>query len=278
MGICCGYHNIKTKSKSPTIAPVQLKFNLNVTNQITKIDKNQLYDLSLSDVSNCSDKTRLSYSSFKFDNGDIYTGEHYNKKPNGEGKLISPSGTSTSFIGQWKDGLPHGLGLEIYGNNKGKFQGEYINGVKNGYGKIFFEDGSIFEGDFKNNDINGFGILIWPDNKKYEGNWRNNKMNGKGKMTWENGMIYEGEYLNNKKHGFGVFVWPDNKKIYCGYWNNGKMNGKGMMLKKNKKINGIWDNGKLLNENNENYSIDFLGICQEKKIGLIEKIDINFAY
>lgn len=277
MGTCCGYSNTNSKPRSPLISPMKLSRIPNLSKVLKKVThtnehvKNDLYDLSLSSVSNCSDKTRISYSTFKFKNGDSYIGEYHNKKPNGEGKLISPEGTS--YIGQWKEGVPHGLGLEIYSQSKGKFQGEYIDGNKNGYGKIFFEDGSIFEGELKNNDLDGYGILIWPDQKRYEGQWKNNMMNGKGKMIWPNGMVYEGEYSDNQKDGFGIFLWPNSIKIYAGFWKNGKIHGKGMILHENKKAeHGIWSRGNLIMSCNEKEALDYKSICFEKKIQIFEEI------
>ena len=63
-----------------------------------------------------------------------------------------------------------------------KFEGEYLNGKKNGKGKEYYENGKI----------------------KYEGEYINGERNGKGKEYYRNGkLFFEGEYLDGKRHGKG---------------------------------------------------------------------------
>ena len=110
-------------------------------------------------------------------------------------------------------------------NNKTKL-------IKEGYGKIIFEDGSLFISNFKDNKINGFG--------KYEGttsiNNNNNKTNSKinkkdffsnsdllnltgPKKRFNKRTITEefiGEYINNKPYGFGIYTNFINNFIVIG--------------------------------------------------------------
>ena len=59
-----------------------------------------------------------------------------------------------------------------------KFEGEYLNGERNGKGKEYSEDGNLI----------------------FEGEYLNGKRNGKGKEYNEDGeLLFEGEYINNKK-------------------------------------------------------------------------------
>ena len=46
-----------------------------------------------------------------------------------------------------------------------KYEGDYIDGKKEGKGKLTFADGSYYEGEFKQNEICGFGKYFWPDGK-----------------------------------------------------------------------------------------------------------------
>ena len=56
------------------------------------------------------------------------------------------------------------------------FEGEYLNGKKNGHGKEFYLNGDIkFEGEYLNGRRNGFGREYDYENKiKFEGNYPNN--------------------------------------------------------------------------------------------------------
>ena len=111
----------------------------------------------------------------------------------------------------------NGLGKE-YKDKKLIFQGEYLNGKRNGYGKIYNENGKLIcEGIYKNGVKCGKIIEYYNDGKK----------------------LLEGEYLNNKE-------W--NIK---GYDKNGNVvreikNGKGILIKYNKYDNIIFK-GECLN-------------------------------
>ena len=77
--------------------------------------------------------------------------------------------------------LNNGKGLvkEYYKNNKLSFEGEYLNGEKNGKGKEYNDKGIlVFDGEYLNGEINGKG-------KEYNDN--------------DGTLKFEGEYLNAKK-------------------------------------------------------------------------------
>ena len=69
-------------------------------------------------------------------------------------------------------------------NNELIFEGEYLNGKRNGKGKEYFYDGKLlFEGEYLNGKRNGKGkeYNIFSGNLVYEGEYLNGKRNGKGK-------------------------------------------------------------------------------------------------
>ena len=60
-------------------------------------------------------------------------------------------------------------------NGKLRFEGEYLNGKKNGKGKEY-----------------------WNGELEFEGEYLNGKRNGKGKEYWNDGKLkFEGEYLDD---------------------------------------------------------------------------------
>ena len=74
-----------------------------------------------------------------------------------------------------KDGK--GFLKEYYGDDSLKFEGSYLNGERNGYGKEYY-----------------FGKLI------YEGEFLNGERNGKGKeCDLEGNLIYEGEFIKGER-------------------------------------------------------------------------------
>jgi len=81
---------------------------------------------------------------------------------------------------------------EYYDNEKLKFEGEYLNGEKNGKGKEYFKSGIL----------------------RFEGEYLNGERNGKGKEYNYNGIIiFEGEYLNGKRHGKGKTFYINEGKL-----------------------------------------------------------------
>lgn len=99
-----------------------------------------------------------------------YEGQVLAGKPHGFGKIFFFD-DSDEYIGHFKDGLPHGQGVDI--NDDGdRYEGELQNGRREGWGTYWYE----------------------PDDPylKYIGEWKNNKQNGKGQLFYRNGKIKEG--------------------------------------------------------------------------------------
>ena len=87
------------------------------------------------------------------------------------------------FEGEYVNGRKNGKGKE-YKYGELIFEGEYINGRKNGKGKEYDDNGNlIFEGEYLNGEMNQ-GIM-----KKYD--------------TFTGKLSFEGEYSNGKKIGKG---------------------------------------------------------------------------
>ena len=115
---------------------------------------------------------------------------------------------------------------EYYGYNDTLiFEGEHLNGKRNGKGKEYDKFGKvIFEGEYLNGKewigtgYDFFGNIIYK---------LNNNINGKGKEYYDGKLIFEGEYLNGKRHGKGKEYDKCGKLIFEGEYLNGKRYGKG---------------------------------------------------
>ena len=93
------------------------------------------------------------------------------------------------------------------------FEGEFLNGKRNGKGKEYYIDGKLkFEGEYLNNkewigkgfDINGNIIYKL-----------NNNIDGKGKEYYSNSKLeFEGEYLNGKRNGKGKEYYSNGSKLF----------------------------------------------------------------
>ena len=128
------------------------------------------------------------------------------------------------FEGEYLNGKRNGKGKE-YNNYNGlvSFEGEYLDGDRNGKGKEYYDNGNLkFEGEYENHSRKKGKVYV--NNKlEYEGEFLyNNKWNGKGYD--ENGnIIYELINGNGYKKEYSSF---NEQLIYEGECLNGKLNGK----------------------------------------------------
>ena len=142
-----------------------------------------------------------------------------------------------------------------------KFEGEYLNGERNGQGKEYLDEELIFEGEYLNGKRNGKGKEYFfndldqensnsemQENNilKFEGEYLNGKIwngktydkngilqceikEGKGNIKEYNvysHLIYEGEYINGERNGKGK-EYKNNEIIFEGEYLKGKKNGQG---------------------------------------------------
>ena len=117
-------------------------------------------------------------------------------------------------------------------NAQGKliYDGEYVNGLRNGKGREYCYEYKINEEDYittyyEGNFIDGVKIGNFSKYYKFKGNFIlvleceffNDKENGKGKEYDYNGiLIFEGEYANDKKNGKYKIYDLDDKLIFEG--------------------------------------------------------------
>ena len=161
-----------------------------------------------------------------YKDGRIYTGLFKDNQREGKGILIRPDGTK--YIGNYKNDDVDGIGINI--NNEGRelvalfidgkpikgkaimyygepnknnmhftnrYEGDYQNKKREGYGKFVMANGDIYEGEFQNDEYNGKGIYYWANGNKYEGQFKNNQKEGKGIFTFNNGIILDCMWKND---------------------------------------------------------------------------------
>ena len=196
----------------------------------------------------------------------IFEGEYLNGKKNGKGKDYYCDG-KLCFEGYYRDNRQsEGKVYDEEGNilcelkninGKGKefdygrliFEGEYVNGKRNGKGKKYNYHGRlIFEGVYLNGKKNGKGKEYdsFSGILKFEGEYLNGKKwqgkvfdkfnniafelkGGKGLIKEYSDydiLIFEGVYVNGVRNGKGK-KYNHLKLIFEGEYLNGKKNGKG---------------------------------------------------
>ena len=89
------------------------------------------------------------------------------------------------FLNTWPDGAV--------------YDGDFVNGQRQGHGKYTFADGGQYEGAWKDGRYDGFGECTWEDKRKYRGEWRNGMAHGRGIETYPNGNIrHEGQWIDDE--------------------------------------------------------------------------------
>ena len=142
------------------------------------------------------------------------------------------------------------------------------NSVRDGFGKLYLNDGSIYigffkddkaegrgrllnvrgfiyEGDFKNSQAHGYGKLISLDGTIYKGAWEYDKQNGLGEEVYPDGSRYNGEFVDGKKQGKGNYVLPDGN-VFEGSFHEDKIHGEGLLkFKDGRMYIGKWNKDKM---------------------------------
>jgi hypothetical protein len=106
-------------------------------------------------------------SSFKFDDGRIYTGE-WNIISNlreGFGQTIRSDGDY--FEGFFKNNKANGICKDFYDNRY--YDGEMKDGLKGGEGKLIFDSGNYYEGEYKEDEMEGSGFYRFNEGNNYKG-------------------------------------------------------------------------------------------------------------
>jgi hypothetical protein len=78
-----------------------------------------------------------------------------------------------------------GYGVFIWRNGD-KYEGDWVNCLKEGKGHDTFNNGDSYKGEYKKGKFEGYGVYTWADNSYYEGYFVNGMKHGKG--HWKKGL------------------------------------------------------------------------------------------
>ena len=121
------------------------------------------------------------------------------------------------------------------GSVKGKFtfpegiyDGEVVDGKREGVGILLYPNGAAYEGEWHNDEPHGKGAKYKADGTlSYEGLWTHGKRKTENKRITLKDGIYIGGVLGNKRHGYGVMDYSNGER-YEGDWENDRKNGHGV--------------------------------------------------
>jgi hypothetical protein len=144
----------------------------------------------------------------------------------------------------------NGTGSYRYAGNI-VYTGQFVNGVREGRGKIVLSNGNVYEGQFRQGQMHGEGTMHYPKGDRYVGQWANNKPNGRGTYYWgASKERYEGQFVDGEFAGQGTMFYPDGG-TYTGLWKDSRKHGQGKITTPaGKIITGTWNMGKLVSSTN----------------------------
>ncbi|XP_077462773.1 ankyrin repeat and MYND domain-containing protein 1-like isoform X2 [Stigmatopora argus] len=89
-----------------------------------------------------------------------------------------------------------------------RYEGEFVDGLKQGKGKYTWKNGEFYEGSFYKDYRHGDGMYYWPSDNKFYGKFYLNWREGYGKHIFPDGAIFKGLYHADQRFGPGVFSVP----------------------------------------------------------------------
>lgn len=207
-------------------------------------------------------------------NGDRYEGEFLDGKRHGQGiqffakvgkslvgdfrkgKIYTGEGTlyiaktENIFEGIWVRGQFAGYAEFHTGeaNERFRYEGNVLNGMRSGQGKLYYPNGQIYTGNFEKGVRHGPGTIVCPSGNTAQGEFLNDRMhNGTGTMEYTSGLTFTGTWVEGWWQGPGRLVTGDGV-VYEGNYQEGRLYGPGYVTYRDgHKYKGDFVDGKLTN-------------------------------
>ena len=96
---------------------------------------------------------------------------------------------------------------EVLFSTEAVYNGTLKENRRTGKG-VYHKGTERYEGDWKNDKRNGYGVQMMEDGTLIKGDWKENIPHGNGTILYEQGDkgYYSGDLKKGKKHGFGTEV------------------------------------------------------------------------
>lgn len=172
-----------------------------------------------------------------------YEGMFKAGKYEGEGVLTEKG--KPVYYGQFKNGLFHGKGRFQLPEDNLFYEGDFIDGLFEGAGIMYYRKGAekktIFDGNFKNGKKQGKGKqyieILALKNMRLVGEWTEGELKGTGTLFNEDGTVYytglfnsdyfPADCIGNCQNGTGQLFYFTTHTYFIGDWKDGKWHGVG---------------------------------------------------
>jgi hypothetical protein len=137
----------------------------------------------------------------------------------------------------------NGYGTKVY-DGGGKYEGYFINGLRQGEGTYEWSGGDKYSGHWVAGDYTGYGTYYYSSGTIKSGYWNKNTFvgadgdaslkgcivgnctNGYGVYFYASGDRYSGEFKEAFREGEGTYTWSNGEK-FVGHWIHGDYDGLG---------------------------------------------------
>lgn len=136
------------------------------------------------------------------------------------GELLASSGGK--YEGEILAGRPHGHGRYMAQTRPGEwetqYEGDWIQGRREGRGSRYYNSGETYTGDFVANLRHGNGRYEYSSGDTYAGQWCDDKRHGAGTIYFASGDIFIGNFYSDRREGMGtLFMMARQKKYVAEY-------------------------------------------------------------
>lgn len=134
-------------------------------------------------------KGRMQYAS-----GNWYEGGWACDQKNGRGVMCWPASGET-YRGEWVDGKPHGVGTHAWDRVlSDKTETDAFNSSFNSW----FNTHNSYRGTFAAGMRQGYGRFAYANGSSYDGNWYADQKHGDGAYTFEDGSVFVGRFERDR--------------------------------------------------------------------------------
>jgi hypothetical protein len=144
-----------------------------------------------------------------FADGAIYRGAMRGTNLHGKGEYVSKS---FKYEGEFLDGLKQGNGVYVWDNGD-RYDGIFAQDRPDGRGKYHFANGDTYEGEVKAGVIVGRGTYATKAGDVFDGSFAGGKPHGVGVYRFANGDRYEGEMDQGRLQGRGRYISKSGERI-----------------------------------------------------------------
>ena len=145
------------------------------------------------------------WGTYCYANGDKYEGPWKHGEKHGAKGTFTRAADSTELVVGWRHDKAHGHGICKYGNGA-RFEGEYVNDLKEGTGVYVAANGDEYHGTFVRDKIQGHGRFVDMKNgATYSGTFANSKRQGRtdprGNFTLHHGLFGDFSFKGSETFG-----------------------------------------------------------------------------